>query len=297
MTSNKKVDIMENIYDEHIAIGSQWYSQQLTNDVSFIEIAKAAKQSKDISDRRFDKNLGIGYSSLEYRDEGRSTKKLYPIHGAISACLSEHLSQNLFPISYGYPYEKNPGDINEGGYELKLTGPFTSKKVDIAIASREIHPYTKAGRLAKKPTYKYNPVGCIFSKILWANVSQNKGNYSDNFRGDTSNLRRAGYIVGQFAIIAHHPIYHYKDGSIGRKETVRGKDLQRYLTLDCADIKDYERPEEICIIIVDIDEHNNISKSDVDTLEFETQSDKDHYLEISNIDRFVTGIAKRCNAK
>ena len=261
-------------------------------------ILEAAEKSKSISDRRFIKDN----DGKKIKDEARATEKLMHLHGTINRCLRSFINNKYAIISYGEPCEKIVGKCELNGYELELSGFYKNKRVDIAVSTRKLETQlTPTGRISKNQIYKDYPMACILSKAVFANMSQNMTNYFDLMRGETSNLRKMGHIVGQLLIVANHPIYYNDNGVIKHTETFDCDAIIRYLKLYNEDpLVEMERPDAMCLIVVDIDNNGKMSTTLPKMLGFdliEDAKDIEQYLELSDFNRFLMEFSQYVNKK
>ena len=132
-------------------------------------------------------------SFYKYLETGsRSNEKLKILHGAITQDLKNRLGDNYQLHSLGY------GDDRE----VKMTGRYMDKKVDIAIE--------KDGKI----------LSAIALKFIMRNYSQNSNNYFENMLGETANIRSAGKPYFQIVIIPSKVPYFKKGGELDHIETI-----------------------------------------------------------------------------
>lgn len=240
----------------------------MVNSINENNIYYGAEDSFRISNKRF--------NILHGKDEARSTSKLKPIHGKIAREFRKVLPSAFTIHSYGFP--------NNKGKEINFLLPYCngSKNVDIGIS------------------YKYKSIGAILFRQCYCNLSQNEGNYYNSFAGDTSALRRAGYAVGQLSLFASNPKYYKRDGSVKKIELFAFKNLSSYNELFNRDpISDFERPDNMCVSIVDIDydNYNTFTPALPGNIGCQSNKEQNDYNKLSNITRFLTEFSQTCQLK
>jgi hypothetical protein len=253
--------------------------QTLSNEQLILE---GARLCNEISCRRL---IGDG------KDEARGTDKLIPIHGAINRTLRSAINPNFHIVSLGEQFAISPTEAFQDGNELTISGFYNPKRVDIAIANRIIKTKTTSTGRKGKELYEYEPIAAVFSKLLFANVSQNVGNYFDGMRGETSNVRKQKRPVGQIVLIKNRPKYFTKDKTIQREETFDKKYLERYIKLHSEDPdQEMERPNAMYVVILDEDDDGKLSKTSLQDLGFDAIKDKEmieQYLKMSDYEIFL----------
>ena len=164
----------------------------------------------------------------KYLETGsRSNEKLKILHGAIAYDLQEKLGESYEIHSLGFKDDK----------EIKMTGRYMNKKVDIAINK---NGETKAA---------------IALKYIMRNYSQNSNNYFENMLGETANIRSAGKPYFQIVIIPSTIPYFENTGKIRKTEKITYHNLTKYINLSNDNIDVYmHTPNKTLIYLVDIPE-------------------------------------------
>ena len=170
----------------------------------------------------------IGESFRQYDTLGgaRSTRKLVPIHG----WFADRILRNL---GAGYAVSA----LGMGG-EKTVEGKYYPKKVDISVSRDE------------------RIIAVLSFKIVMSNYRQNSINYFENLLGETANIRRAEVGFAHFLVLRGDTPYYDKNkgnlrGNEIKKETLREKDLQKYIRLFAEEDSFPHKPEVLGIEIVE----------------------------------------------
>lgn len=146
----------------------------------------------------------VGNSFKKFLETGsRSNEKLKILHGAIAKDLNERLGIDYHVQSLGVG----------NGKEMKLTGRYIDKAVDITILKHS------------------KPIAGIGVKFVMQNYSQNSNNYFENMLGETANIRCANIPYFQIFIIPDIIPYYNSDGTFQKWEKFTEHNSSKYLIL------------------------------------------------------------------
>ena len=173
--------------------------------------------------------LGIVKKSFnKYLETGsRSNEKLKILHGAIAEDLKNKLGDGYIIHSLGY----------NDDVEVKMTGRYMDKKVDIAIE--------KDGEV----------IAAIALKYIMRNYSQNSNNYFENMLGETANIRSSGKPYFQIVILPSKVPYFKKGGELDHIEVISKHNLFKYIKLSNDNVQEFlHTPNKTLIYLVDMPE-------------------------------------------
>ena len=178
----------------------------------------------------------IAESFKKYKEFGaRSNEKIKPLHRAVSEILSAIWGKD-FQIHY----------LGEDSKERKVEGQYYLKEIDLTV------------------THNDNPVFCLGIKFVISNYKQNANNYFENMMGETANIQaNANIPYAQIIILRHQTPYLDKSGRIKKIEIINDNDIKKYLKL-FFDIHHAHRPRYLGIFIINIDDKEEVSPTDMD---------------------------------
>jgi len=174
-----------------------------------------------------------------YLENGaRSNKKLIPIHGFIA---NEFYKEGYNVKSLGF----------KDGKEFKIDGYLMKKDIDISLFSQD--------------EFK----AAISFKFVTGNYSQNSNNYFENMLGECINIKASGQLFFHITVLFNETPKRNKDGKIIRYEKLSNNNLLKYIKL-MDGVDGFHKPDNLFIVILDVDENNKLSYTDINNLSLAT---------------------------
>lgn len=170
-----------------------------------------------------------------------SNAKLKILHGAIAKDLQNRLGENYKVHSLGF------GD----GKEVKMTGKYMNKNVDIAIE--------RDGEI----------ILAVALKFIMQNYSQNSNNYFENMLGETANIRMTDKPYCQIVILPSKVPYYKDGGELKKVEVIQEHHIEKYIEISNDDIGiSYHTPNKTLFYLIDLPTIPNTVKNKTEYKEY-----------------------------